>query len=96
VALARLYHAGVDLAAIIGQYHTRGVVPLRRRPLHLFEMKARRDPWEGTATAPELPSREEVQYHVSVAIGKTSYSWPPSRLLPMLPNESTEKLVSSF
>jgi hypothetical protein len=28
------------------------------------------------------------------AIGKASYLWPPVRLLPMLPYEVTEKLVS--
>jgi hypothetical protein len=28
------------------------------------------------------------------AIGKMSYSWPLVRLLPMLPHEGTEKIVS--
>jgi hypothetical protein len=84
-ALARLHHARVDLATVIGQYYARGVVPLRRRPLRLFEMTAKRAPFTGTVTAPEPPSQEEIQHHVSVAIEKASYSWLPSRLLPMVP-----------
>jgi hypothetical protein len=51
--LARLRDAWVDLAAIIGQYHTRGVVLLRRRPLRLCEMKAKRAPWIGAMIAEE-------------------------------------------
>jgi hypothetical protein len=50
----------------------------------------------GTMMTPEPPSQKEVQRRVSVAIGKASHSWSPSRLLPMLPNEGTVKLVSSF
>jgi hypothetical protein len=45
--LGRLRGAGVTLAEVIGQYHTRGVVPLRRRPLHLCEMTADRPPGRG-------------------------------------------------
>jgi hypothetical protein len=60
VVLDRLRKAGVDLAAVIGQYHARGVVLLRRWPLCLCEMIARRAPWEGTVTAPELPSLDEI------------------------------------
>jgi hypothetical protein len=59
-------------------------------------MTTRRALWEGTVTVPELPSQDEVQRRVSVVIGKVSYSWPPSWLLPVLPNEGTEKLISSF
>jgi hypothetical protein len=46
-------------------------------------------------TAPSLPSPLEVQSHVGQAIGRSTYSWPPSRLLPMLPNVGTEQFVSS-
>jgi hypothetical protein len=42
--LGCLQGAGVTLAEVIGQYHARGVMPLRRRPLHLCEMTADRAP----------------------------------------------------
>jgi hypothetical protein len=45
-------------------------------------------------TAPSLPSSLEVQHRVVQAIGRLTYSWPPSRLLPMLPNTGTEQVVS--
>jgi hypothetical protein len=59
--LRRLRGAGVTLAEVLGQYHARGVVPLRIRPLRLCEMMADRAPWTGTVTAPSLPSHLEVQ-----------------------------------
>jgi hypothetical protein len=90
--LGCLRGARVTLAEVIGQYHARGVVPLRRRPLHLCEMTADRAPWVGTVTTLSLPSPLEVQRRVAQAIGRSTYSWPPSRLLPMLPNAGTEKL----
>jgi hypothetical protein len=92
--LGRLRDAGVTLAEVMGQYHARGVVLLCRRPLRLFEMTADRAPWKGIVTAPSLPSSLKVQRRVAQAIGRSTYSWPPSRLLPMLPNTGTEKFVS--
>jgi hypothetical protein len=92
--LGHLRGAGVTLSTVIGQYHARGVVLLRRRPLRLCEMTADRAPWMGTVTASTLPSPLEIQRRVAQAIGKASYSWPPTRLLPMLPHEGTKKLVS--
>jgi hypothetical protein len=92
--LGRLRNAGITLAEVVGQYHARGVVPLRRRPLRLCDMTADRAPWVGTVTAPELPSPLEVQRRVAQAIGRSTYSWPPSPMLPMLPNAGTEKIVS--
>jgi hypothetical protein len=65
-------------------------VPLRRRPLRLCDMTADRAPWVGTVTAPELPSLLEVQRRVAQAIERSTYSWPPSRMLPILPNAGTE------
>jgi hypothetical protein len=44
--LGRL-RAGVTLEEVIGQYHARGVVPLRRRPLCLCDMTADRPPGRG-------------------------------------------------
>jgi hypothetical protein len=41
-----------------------------------------------------LLSSLEVQRRVAQAIGGWTYLWPPSRLLPMLPNAGTEKVVS--
>jgi hypothetical protein len=91
VVLWRLRNAGITLAEVVGQYHARGVVPLRRRPLRLCDMTADRAPWVGTVTAPELPSPLEVQRRVAKVIRRATYSWPPSR---MLPNVGTEKFVS--
>jgi hypothetical protein len=48
----------------------------------------------GTVTALTLPSLLEVQRRVAQAIGRLTYSWPPTRLLPMLPDEGTKKFVS--
>jgi hypothetical protein len=42
--LAYLRGARVNLATVIGQYHARGVVLLRRRPLLLYEMTTDRPP----------------------------------------------------
>jgi hypothetical protein len=92
--LGRLRSAGITSAEVVGLYHTRGVVLLRRQPLRLCDMTAERAPWVGTVTAPELPSPLEVQRRVAQAIGRSTYSWPPSRMLPMLPNAGTEKIVS--
>jgi hypothetical protein len=92
--LERLQNAWITLAEVVGQYHARGVVPLRRRPLRLCDMTADRAPWVGTVTAPELPSPLEVRRRVVQAIGRATYSWPPSHMLPMLPNAGTEKFVS--
>jgi hypothetical protein len=58
--LGRLRGAEVTLAEVIGQYHARGVVPLRRRLLRLCEMTTDRPPWEGTVTASSLLSSLEV------------------------------------
>jgi hypothetical protein len=73
-ALGHLRGAGVTLAEVIAQNHARGVVPLRRRPLRLCEMTADRPPWEGTVTAPSLPSSLEVQCQVAQVIGRSTYS----------------------
>jgi hypothetical protein len=93
--LGHLRGAGVTLEEVIGQYHARGVVPLQRRPLRLCEMTANRAPSEGTVTVLSLPSPLKVQRCVGQAIERSTYSWPPSWLLPMLPNAGTEKFVSS-
>jgi hypothetical protein len=42
--LRHLRGAGVTLEEVLGQYHARGVVPLRRRPLWLCEMTTDRGP----------------------------------------------------
>jgi hypothetical protein len=97
VVLRHLRGARITLAEVLGQYHARGVVPLRRWPLRLCEMTADRAPWMGTVTALTLPSPLEVQRRVAQAIRRSTYMWPPSRLLPMLPNEGTKicELLSS-
>jgi hypothetical protein len=92
--LRRLRGAGVTLSDVRGQYHDRGVVPPWRRLLRLCEMTADRAPGTATVTALTLSSPLEVQRRVAQAIGRASYSWPPTRLLPMLPHEGTEKFVS--
>jgi hypothetical protein len=60
VVLGCLRNARITLAEVVGQYHARGVVPLRRRPLWLCDMTADRAPWVGTVTALEPPSPLEV------------------------------------
>jgi hypothetical protein len=45
--LRRLRGAEVTLSEVLGQYHARGVVPLRRRPLRLCEMTVDRAPGQG-------------------------------------------------
>jgi hypothetical protein len=40
----------------------------------------------GTATAQLLPSQLEVQRRMAQAIERSTYSWPLSQLLLMLPN----------
>jgi hypothetical protein len=47
VVLRHLQGAGVTLSDVLGQYHARGVVPLRRRPLRLSEMTADCPPGRG-------------------------------------------------
>jgi hypothetical protein len=69
-------------------------VPLWRWPLRLCEMMEDQASWSGTVTTPLVVSLLEVQHHVAQAIGRSTYSWPPSQLLPMLPNARTEKIVS--
>jgi hypothetical protein len=61
----------------------------RLRGAGICEMTANRAPWTGTVTAPSLPSPLEVQRRVMEAIGRSTYLWPPSRLLLMLPSEGT-------
>jgi hypothetical protein len=38
VVLGNLRNAGITLVEVVGQYHARGVVSLRRRPLRLYNM----------------------------------------------------------
>jgi hypothetical protein len=58
-------------------------------------MTTDRAPRTGTVTAPVLPLQNNIQCRVAQVIGKASYSWLLTRLLPMLPHEGTEKLVRS-
>jgi hypothetical protein len=58
--LGHLRGAGVTLSTVIGQYHARGAVLLRRRPLRLYEMTADRAPWTGTMTTPTLQLPLEI------------------------------------
>jgi hypothetical protein len=92
--LGRLRNTGITLAEVVGQYHARSVVPLRRRPLRLCDMTADWAPWAGTVTALDPLSPLKVQRCVAQAIGRATYSWPPSRMLLMLPNAGMEKFVS--
>ena len=87
VVLAKLRNAGVDLATVIGLYHTLGVIPLQRHHLRICQMTPDRAPFVGTMCAPQPPSLDEIQHHVGRAIGKASYSWSPPQVLPMLPHE---------
>jgi hypothetical protein len=46
-------------------------------------------------TALSLPLSLEVQRRMGQAIGRSTYSWSPSRLLPMLLDVGIENFVSS-
>jgi hypothetical protein len=59
--------------------------------LCLCKMTADRVPWVGIVIAPVLPSLEEIQRHVALAIGKSNISWPPACLLLMLLNEGSKR-----
>jgi hypothetical protein len=90
--LGLLQNTGITLAEVVGQYHARGVLSLWRRPLRLCIMTTDRDPLVGMVTAPEPSSPLEVQRRLAQAIGRSTYSWPLSWILPMLPNAGTENL----
>jgi hypothetical protein len=45
-------------------------------------------------TASAFSSLNVIQHLVALAIGKSTFMWLPVRLLPMLPNKETKKLVS--
>jgi hypothetical protein len=90
VVLGCLRNTKITLVEVAGQYHARGVMPLRRRPLRLCD----KAPWVGTVTAPELSSPLEVQRRMAQVIRRSTYSWLPARMLSMLSNSGTEKLVS--
>jgi hypothetical protein len=62
--------------------------------VRLCETTVDRAPCTGTMTPSAFPLLTEIQRRVAQAIGKSTYTWPPARLLPMLPNKETEKLVS--
>jgi hypothetical protein len=53
--LGHLWNTGITLAEVIGQYHTQGVVSLRRRPLCLCDMTADRAPVGGDCDRSEAP-----------------------------------------
>ena len=53
-------------------------------------------PFEGTVTANPLPTGDEIRHRVAQAVGNSQVAWPPSRWLPMLPDEGTKALVSFF
>jgi hypothetical protein len=65
VVLRRIRNVEVTLAEVVGQYHARGVVPLRRQSLRLCDMTTNRAPWVGTVTALNLPSPLKVQRRVA-------------------------------
>jgi hypothetical protein len=76
VVLGNLRNAGITLAEVVGQYHTQGVVSLRRRPLRLCDMTADRAPWVRTVTASELPSPLEFQVLVcSLMCSFLNFRW---------------------
>jgi hypothetical protein len=90
--LTCLRGVGVTLATVIGQYHSWGVVPLQRRPLHLCEMTADRATLIGTMTALEFPSLNEIQHHMALAIRKSTFTWLRAQILPMLPTGRRKNL----
>jgi hypothetical protein len=49
---------------------------------------------DGDRDRSDPPAPLEVQHRVAQAIGKSTYSCSPTRLLLMLPHEGTKKFVS--
>jgi hypothetical protein len=45
-------------------------------------------------TASAFPSPNEIQRRVALAIGESTFTSLPTRLLPMLPNREAEKMVN--
>ena len=95
-SLKVLRSRGVDTVVVIGGYHARGIVPLWWWALHLYEMTPDKAPFEGMVMANPLPSGDEIRHQVTQAVGNSQVTWPPSRWLPMLPDEGTKSLVSFF
>lgn len=67
----------VDLASVIGSYHTLGIVPLQRRTLHMYQITPDKAPFVGMVIAHTRPSLDEIQRRVGQAIGKSRFVWLP-------------------
>ena len=93
-ALGQLRAQRVTVVEVIRGYHLRGIMPLRRRALALWQMMPDKAPFEGTVTADPLPSAEEVKRRVAAAVGRDMPRFSPSRALPMLSDARTRALVS--
>ena len=80
--------------SVIGSYHERGIVSLQKHALQIYKMTPEKVPFEGTVTTNPLPSRAEVHHRVAQAVGDSQFMWPPTNLLPMLPDETTKSKVN--
>ena len=85
---------GINLVKVIGAYLLRGVVPLRHRPLKLYEMVGARALFVGMITVNPLPTIDDVRRRVRIIVGNHQLVFPKEGVLPMLPSLETTVLVS--
>jgi hypothetical protein len=91
-AVAKLRDHGLSSQGLVAAYLKRGVVPLMRRPLGLWQMVPDKAPWEGTATAPPM-TEDEVRAHIRRIMGP-GVPYPPDVVVEPLPCVATRELVS--
>ena len=79
---------------LIAEWVTRGIVPLRSRPLRMWEMTPDLAPFVGTAVTPTLLTVEEIEGTV-IFLSGASFSFPTAGSVPAaLPDDGTRGLVS--
>ena len=91
-AVAKLRLHGLSSQGLVAAYLKRGVVPLMRRSLGLWQMVPDKAPWEGTATTPPM-TEDEVQAHIRRIMGP-GVPYPPDVVVDPLPCVATRELVS--
>lgn len=93
--IGRLRNAGLCVCDMLGSCYARGVVPLRERPLMLFQMGDGMS-LAGTATALVPMSPDEVTTRIRLVIGETAAVFLTLGVLEMRPHPETTSLVSAF
>ena len=94
--LRGLRDLGLTEPLIVASWLGRGLVPLQRRELRVFEMVTEHSPFRGTVTARAL-STDEIELHVAEVTG-ASFQFPedPTSWPHALPSAGTRNMVSFF